>query len=60
LHLDEELHDLRQRMTASGQYVTYSPGTNVEDELRHWLAIAPGADAAARVRAGWTRLAKTR
>ena len=61
LHLEDELRDLRQRLTASGHYVAYSPGPNphpnVEDELRRWLATEPGADAADGFRAGWTRLA---
>jgi hypothetical protein len=62
LRLEEELRDLRQRLAASGQYVTYSPGPNpypdVEDELRLWLATEPGADATVGFRAGWTRLAR--
>jgi hypothetical protein len=62
LQLDEELRDLRQHLTASGQYVAYSPGPNpypnVEDEVRRWLATELGADAADGFRAGWTRLAR--
>ena len=34
------------------------PYPNVEDELRLWLTTAPGGDAAAGFRAGWTRLAR--
>jgi hypothetical protein len=62
LRLEEELRDIRQRLAASGQYVAYSPGPNpypdVEEELRRWRAIEPGADAADGFRAGWTRLAR--
>ena len=62
LQLDDELRELRQRLAASGHYVAYSPGPNpypnVEDELRLWLTTAPGADAAAGFRPGWTRLAR--
>jgi hypothetical protein len=62
LQLEEELHVLRQRLAASGQYVAYSPGPNpypnVEDELRRWLATEPGADAVAGFRAGWMRLTR--
>ena len=61
LHLEDELRDLRQRLTASGHYVTYSAGPNpypnVEDELGRWLATAPCPDATDGFRAGWTRLA---
>ena len=42
--------------------VAYSPGPNpnpsVDEELRRWLAIRPGADAAAGFRAGWARLGR--
>ena len=62
LELAEELEQLRQRLAASGQFVTYSPGPNpnpgVERELSHWLAVNPQADAAAGFRAGWARLAR--
>ena len=62
LQLEEQLHDLRQALAASGHYVTYAPGPNpnpnVDDELRRWLAITPGADATAGFRAGWTRLGR--
>jgi len=62
LQFEEELRELRQRLAASGQYVTYSPGPNpnpnVDNELRRWLAATPDADAAAGYRAGWARLAR--
>ena len=59
LQFEEELRDLRQRLAASGQYVTYSPGPNpnVDEELRRWLATSPRVDAAGS-RAGWARLAR--
>ena len=61
LQLEDEVRALRQRLAASGRYVTFSPGPNpnpnVEHELRRWLAANPGADAAAGFRAGWTRVA---
>jgi len=62
LQLEEERRDVRQRLAASGQYVAFSPGPNpypnVEDQLRRWLTIAHGADAAGGFRAGRTRLAR--
>jgi hypothetical protein len=62
LRLQDELSELRQRLAASGRYVTYSPGPNphpnVEEELHRWLAADPGADAGASFRAGWARLAR--
>ena len=62
LELEDELHELSQRLADSGRYVAYSPGPNpypnVEDELRRWLATEPAADAADGFRAGWTRLAR--
>jgi hypothetical protein len=62
LEFEEEIRVLQQRLAASGQYVTYSPGPNsnpnVEEELRRWLATGPNADAASGYRAGWTRLAR--
>jgi hypothetical protein len=62
LEFQDEIRELRQRLAAAGQYVTYSPGANpaptVESELRRWLAVAPHADAAAGFRAGWARLAR--
>jgi hypothetical protein len=62
LQLEDELREFRQRLAASGRYVAYSPGPNpypnVDDELRLWRTTAPGADAAAGFRAGWTRLAR--
>jgi hypothetical protein len=60
LELQEQLHDLRQMLAASGQYVAYSPGPNsnptCDEELRRWLAVSTDADAVAGFRAGWTRL----
>jgi hypothetical protein len=60
LEIEEEIRVLQQRLAASGQYVTYSPGPNtnpdVEQELRRWQAVIPNADAASGFRAGWTRL----
>jgi hypothetical protein len=62
LEFAEELEQLRQRLTASGQFVAYSPGPNpnpdVEGELKRWLAVNPRADASAGFRAGWARLAR--
>ena len=62
LEFEEEVEDLRQRLAAAGQYVTYTPGpsptVNVEHELQRWLAVNPRADAAAGFRAGWSRLAR--
>ena len=62
LRLEEQLHDLRRALADSGHYVAYSPGPNpnpsVDDELRRWLPIRPGADAAAGFRAGWARLGR--
>ena len=62
LRFEDELRDLRQRLAASGRYVAYSPGPNlnpsVEDELRRWLPTSPGACAADGFRAGWRRLEK--
>ena len=62
LQLEEQLRELRQALAASGHFVTYAPGPNpnpsVDDELRRWLAITPGADASAGFRAGWTRLGR--
>jgi hypothetical protein len=41
LELEDELLELQQRLTAVGQYVTYSPGPNsnadLDRELRRWL-----------------------
>ena len=62
LELEDELLELRQRLAAVGQYVTYSPGPNsnpdVDRELKRWLAVNPRADASAGFRAGWSRLAR--
>jgi hypothetical protein len=62
LELEDELEDLRQRLAARGEYVTYSPGPNanpdLERELKRWLAVNPNADAATSFRAGWSRLAR--
>jgi hypothetical protein len=62
LEFEEQLEDLRQRLMASGQYVTYSPGPNpnpdVERELQRWLRAHPYANAADGFRAGWARLAR--
>jgi hypothetical protein len=62
LLFEDELRDLRQRLAAAGQYVTYSPGPNpnpnVEHELQRWLAANPRADAASGFRAGWDRMAR--
>lgn len=61
LELADELEQLRERLAASGQFVTYSPGPNpnsaLERELSRWLAVNPQADGAAGFRAGWARLA---
>src|SRR5437868_4188929 len=62
LEFQEEVEELRQRLAAAGQYVTYTPGpspsVSVERELQRWLAVNPRADAAAGFRAGWSRLAR--
>src|SRR5579859_3611508 len=62
LEFEEEVRDLRQRLAAVGQHVTYTPGPsvalNVEQELQRWLAVNQRADAAAGFRAGWARLAR--
>jgi hypothetical protein len=62
LEFEEEIRVLRQRLAASGLYVTYSPGPNtnpnVDHEVQRWLAASPNADAAAGFRAGWGRLAR--
>src|SRR6516164_9097838 len=62
LEFEDEIRVLQQQLTASGQYVTYSPGPNsnpnVHRELERWLAVSPNADAASGFRAGWTRLAR--
>src|ERR1700736_1401552 len=62
LEFQDELRQLRQRLAASGQYVTYSPGPNpgfdVERELQRWLAVNPRSSAAAGFRAGWARMAR--
>ena len=62
LELEDELHDLRLHLAASGKYVTFSPGPNpnpdIERELRRWLAVSPHADASAGFRAGWARHAR--
>jgi hypothetical protein len=56
------LLELRQRLAAVGQHVTYSPGPNtnpdLDRELKRWLAVNPRADAAAGFRGGWARLAR--
>jgi hypothetical protein len=55
LEFAEELEQLRQRLTASGQFVAYSPGPNpnpdVEGELKRWLTVNPRANASAGFRA---------
>ena len=60
LEFQDELRQMRQRLAASGQYVTYSPGPNpgvdVERELQRWLAVNPRSNAAAGFRAGWARM----
>jgi len=62
LELEDELDALRLRLANMGQFVVYSPGPNqnpnCEHELARWLAVNPGADAAAGFRAGWSRLAR--
>jgi hypothetical protein len=62
LEFAEELEQLCQRLAASGQFVAYSPGPNpnsdVEGELKRWLAVNPRGDARAGFRAGWARLAR--
>ena len=62
IEFQDELRQMRQRLAASGQYVTYSPGPNpgfdVERELQRWLAVNPRATAAAGFRAGWARMAR--
>jgi hypothetical protein len=62
LEFQDEVSQLQQRLAASGQYVTYSPGPNpgldVERELQRWLAANPGSNAAAGFRAGWARMAR--
>ena len=62
LEFQDELRQLQQKLAASGQYVTYSPGPNpgvdVEHELQRWLAINPRSNAAAGFRAGWARMAR--
>ncbi len=62
LQFEEEVRELHQRLAASGQYLTFSPGPNtnldVEHELERWLAVHPRADAPAGFRAGWARLAR--
>jgi hypothetical protein len=56
LEFQDEVRQLQQRLAASGQYVTYSPGPNpgvdVELELQRWLAVNPRSNAAAGFRAG--------
>ena len=62
LEFQDELRQLQQRLAASGQYVTYSPGPNpgldVERELQRWLAVNPRSNAGAGFRAGWSRMAR--
>ena len=62
LELEDEVHQLRQRLAAVGQYVTPSPGSNVnvnvERELARWIAVNPRANAADGFHAGWARLAR--
>jgi hypothetical protein len=62
IEFQDELRQMRQRLAASGQYVTYSPGPNpgfdVERELQRWLAVNPRSSAAAGFRAGWARMAR--
>ena len=62
LEFQDELRQMRQRLAASGQYVTYSPGPNqgfdFELELQRWLAGNPRSNAAAGFRAGWARMAR--
>jgi hypothetical protein len=62
LEFQDEVRQLQQRLAASGQYVTYSPGPNpgldVERELQRWLAVNPRSNAAAGFRAGWARMAR--
>lgn len=49
LEFQDEVRQLQQRLAASGQYVTYSPGPNpglnVEHELERWLAVNPRSTA---------------
>ncbi len=56
LEFQDEVRQLQQRLAASGQYVTYSPGPNpglnVEHELERWLAVNPRSTA--RERGGTT------
>jgi hypothetical protein len=60
--LEDELRELRQRLAARGEYVTFSPGPNpnprLDHELTRWLAVNPRATAADGFRAGWERLAR--
>ena len=62
LLLEDELAELRQQLAAVGRYVmpTSGPNTNpdLDRELRRWLSVNPGADAADGFRAGWARLAR--
>jgi hypothetical protein len=62
LELENELLELRRRLAAVGQYVTYSTGPNtnpdLDQELKRWLAVNPRADTSAGFRAGWSRLAR--
>jgi len=62
LEFQDEVSQLQQRLAASGQYVTYSPGPNpgldVERDLQRWLAVNPRSTAAAGFRAGWARMAR--
>jgi hypothetical protein len=62
LLLEDELQALRQQLAAVGRYVmpTAGPNTNPdrERELKRWLAVNPGADAADGFRAGWSRLSR--
>jgi hypothetical protein len=62
LEFAEQLEQLQQRLSATGQFIAYSPGPNpnpdLERELSRWLAVNPRADAAAGFRAGWARLAR--
>jgi hypothetical protein len=62
LEFQDEVRQLQQRLAASGQYVTYSPGPNpgldVERELQRWLVVNPRSNAAAGFRAGWARMAR--
>jgi hypothetical protein len=58
LEYQDEVRQLRQRLVASGKYVTYSPGPDLERELQRWLAVNPRSNAAAGFRAGWARMAR--